>query len=162
MSHLLSFKKSMRRDLVQAGALILNSDYYSADEGEPTAPLLASLGEEEPGRQMLDMHPNLPISNYCRCRQAHAPSPFSLLPLRRRKPLLHHLPPPLPRNDRSAALTLGLSSRRITCKATEVSVAEEPSAAGDGENWVPVVPLSALPKGERRVIIQDGETILLL
>ena len=83
-------------------------------------------------------------------------------PLRRRKPLLHHLPPPLPRNDRSSALTLGLSSRRITCKATEVSVAEEPSAAGDGENWVPVVPLSALPKGERRVIIQDGETILLL
>lgn len=32
----------------------------------------------------------------------------------------------------------------------------------DGKNWVPVVPLSALPKGERRVIIQDGETILLL
>lgn len=43
-----------------------------------------------------------------------------------------------------------------------MSVAEESSAAGDGENWVPVVPLSALPKGERRVIIQDGETILLL
>ena len=87
----------------------------------------------------------------------HTPHLLSLSsPLRRRKPLLHHLPPPLPRNDRSAALTLGLSSRRITCKATEVSVAEEPSAAGDGENWVPVVPLSALPKGERRV------TILLL
>lgn len=32
----------------------------------------------------------------------------------------------------------------------------------DGKNWVPVVPLSALPKGERRVIVQDGETILLL
>lgn len=27
---------------------------------------------------------------------------------------------------------------------------------------MPVVPLSALPKGERRVIIQDDETILLL
>lgn len=45
---------------------------------------------------------------------------------------------------------------------------EESSASGGGdggggrENWVPVVPLSALPKGERRVIIQDGETILLL
>ncbi|KAJ9676166.1 hypothetical protein PVL29_024925 [Vitis rotundifolia] len=71
-------------------------------------------------------------------------------PLRRQKPLLHHLPPPLPRNDSSAALTLELSSRRITCKATEASVAEEPSDAGDGQNWVPVVPLSALPKGERR------------
>ena len=33
---------------------------------------------------------------------------------------------------------------------------------GEGDNWVPVVPLSALPKGERRVIIQNGETILLL
>ena len=32
----------------------------------------------------------------------------------------------------------------------------------DEKNWVPVVPLSALPKGERRVIVQDGETILLL
>lgn len=44
-----------------------------------------------------------------------------------------------------------------------MSVAEESSASGDGgDNWVPVVPLAALPKGERRVIIQDGETILLL
>lgn len=47
------------------------------------------------------------------------------------------------------------------CKATEVSVAEE-SSANSGENWVPVVPVAALPLGERRVIIQDGETILLL
>lgn len=30
------------------------------------------------------------------------------------------------------------------------------------KGWVPVVPLAALPRGERRVIIQDGETILLL
>lgn len=37
-----------------------------------------------------------------------------------------------------------------------------PKGGDDGENWVPVVPLAALPKGERRVIIQDGETILLL
>ncbi|KAG2375572.1 hypothetical protein LR48_Vigan442s010800 [Vigna angularis] len=48
----------------------------------------------------------------------------------------------------------------LTCKAAQVSVAEESSASGD--NWVPVVPLAALPRGERRVIIQDGETILLL
>lgn len=47
-------------------------------------------------------------------------------------------------------------------------MAEESSASGDdgggdgSTNWVPVVPLAALPKGERRVIIQDGETILLL
>lgn len=33
---------------------------------------------------------------------------------------------------------------------------------GDGKNWVPVVPLSALPKGERRVILQDGEAVLLM
>lgn len=43
-----------------------------------------------------------------------------------------------------------------------MSVAEGSSPASDGRNWVPVVPLSALPRGERRVIIQDGETILLL
>lgn len=36
------------------------------------------------------------------------------------------------------------------------------SGGGGGDNWVPVVPLAALPKGERRVIIQDAETILLL
>ncbi|KAL5713253.1 hypothetical protein ACHQM5_015346 [Ranunculus cassubicifolius] len=56
------------------------------------------------------------------------------------------------------------SSRKVVCKATEVSVAEEVGGGGgsDGKNWVPVVPLSALPKGERRVIIQDQETILLL
>lgn len=42
-------------------------------------------------------------------------------------------------------------------------MAEGPSASGGGgDNWVPVVPLGALPKGERRVIIQNGETILLL
>jgi Rieske-like [2Fe-2S] domain len=36
------------------------------------------------------------------------------------------------------------------------------SEGSSGEIWIPVVPLSALPKGERRVIMQDGETVLLL
>ncbi|XP_020230132.1 uncharacterized protein LOC109810931 [Cajanus cajan] len=48
----------------------------------------------------------------------------------------------------------------LRCRAAQVSVAEGSSAPGD--SWVPVVPLSALPRGERRVIIQEGETILLL
>lgn len=39
---------------------------------------------------------------------------------------------------------------------------ESPASDGGGKSWVPVVPLGALPRGERRVIIQDGETILLL
>ncbi|KAI9082956.1 hypothetical protein K1719_035099 [Acacia pycnantha] len=62
----------------------------------------------------------------------------------------------------------GKSVRRLRCEATQVSVAEGSSASGGGgggrgnENWIPVVPLAALPRGERRVIIQDGETILLL
>ncbi|KAH6780459.1 Rieske domain-containing protein [Perilla frutescens var. hirtella] len=62
--------------------------------------------------------------------------------------------------QRFPATTTTWSARRvaITCKAAEVS----PSSVQDGNNWVPVVPLAALPKGERRVIIQDGETILLL
>jgi nitrite reductase/ring-hydroxylating ferredoxin subunit len=41
----------------------------------------------------------------------------------------------------------------------------EPSAppeTGGGRSWVPVVPLAALPRGERRVIVQDGDEILLL
>ncbi|KAL6658607.1 hypothetical protein ACP70R_004193 [Stipagrostis hirtigluma subsp. patula] len=65
-------------------------------------------------------------------------------------------------------------SSRLACRAAEVSGAE-PSAApaaaaaeaaggsgGGGGSWVPVVPLAALPRGERRVIVQDGEEILLL
>ncbi|KAI4388849.1 hypothetical protein MLD38_001142 [Melastoma candidum] len=70
-------------------------------------------------------------------------------------------------------LPCGLSAacrRPSTVKATTVANNEpSPSSSStaasfsnDGVNWVPVVPLSALPKGERRVIIQDGETILLL
>lgn len=57
----------------------------------------------------------------------------------------------------------------ISCKATDVSSSSAESSAAaaespkdNNENWVPVVPLVALPKGERRVIIQDGQTILLL
>ncbi|KAA8528012.1 hypothetical protein F0562_035119 [Nyssa sinensis] len=65
----------------------------------------------------------------------------------------------------SPTIASSISRRKMVCKATEVTVAEESSASGggdDGKNWVPVVPLGALPRGERRVIIQDGETILLL
>ncbi|XP_051139358.1 uncharacterized protein LOC127257095 [Andrographis paniculata] len=67
--------------------------------------------------------------------------------------IISHRPRPRPR-----------SRRVIKCKATDVSPpSSSPVAAEeDGKNWVPVVPLAALPKGERRVIIQDGETILLL
>ncbi|GLT93866.1 hypothetical protein SLE2022_116360 [Rubroshorea leprosula] len=101
-------------------------------------------------------------------------------------PRNYHFPPPVTANCRKLPLSPLLfprpnhytpstsplvchfahqSSCRVVCKATEVSVTQESAASGDegsGENWVPVVPLSALPKGERRVIIQDGETILLL
>lgn len=47
-----------------------------------------------------------------------------------------------------------------------VSTEAEPTGAGSSQeatgNWVPVVPLSALPRGERRLVRQDGETVLLL
>lgn len=59
-------------------------------------------------------------------------------------------------------MKISRSVGRIVCEATEVSVAEETPTSSDGRNWVPVVPLAALPRGERRVIIQDRETILLL
>ncbi|PIN22338.1 hypothetical protein CDL12_04938 [Handroanthus impetiginosus] len=87
-------------------------------------------------------------------------------------PLHHHLPP---LTKPTSKIPLKCSHNRVrvvTCKATEVSPPSSSSssssppppsvAAEDGKNWVPVVPLAALPKGERRVIIQDGETILLL
>ncbi|KAE8682119.1 putative Transcriptional factor TINY [Hibiscus syriacus] len=82
-------------------------------------------------------------------------------------------PPPIilsPDDPLSTTYSLSIKqcsgSSRITCKATEMPPVREQSAASGGvsggENWVPVVPLAALPKGERRVIIQDGDNILLL
>ncbi|XP_073146172.1 uncharacterized protein [Henckelia pumila] len=100
-----------------------------------------------------------------------AHSPFSAVPSpsrRRRSPSHHHtILSPLTTKPTSK-MPLKTSHRSvdlITCKATEVSQSSSLASASsgeDGKNWVPVVPLSALPKGERRVIIQDGETILLL
>ncbi|KAI8025478.1 putative disease resistance protein [Camellia lanceoleosa] len=60
-----------------------------------------------------------------------------------------------------------ISLRKIMCNATEVPVTKDKGSKGgvsdkEGKNWVPVVPMAALPKGERRVIIQNGETIWLL
>eukprot|EP00252_Welwitschia_mirabilis_P017070 TRINITY_DN37947_c0_g1_i1.p1 TRINITY_DN37947_c0_g1~~TRINITY_DN37947_c0_g1_i1.p1 ORF type:complete len:303 (+),score=57.44 TRINITY_DN37947_c0_g1_i1:142-1050(+) len=36
------------------------------------------------------------------------------------------------------------------------------NAGKESRKWIPVVPLIALPKGERRLVRQDGETIMLL
>nr|ABR17245.1 unknown [Picea sitchensis] len=67
------------------------------------------------------------------------------------------------------AVTNKRNTLPIRCNASEVSVADEegpsPSISPpsmDNKNWVPVVPASALPKGERRLIRQDGDNILLL
>ncbi|OMO96937.1 hypothetical protein COLO4_14973 [Corchorus olitorius] len=104
------------------------------------------------------IHPNYhfipaPTPLFRRCRRHH-------LPILLRQPNIH-----LPLTYTQCSSSSG-SSGRFTCKATQVSsVSEEEGSSasgGGGENWVPVVPLAALPKGERRVIIQDGETILLL
>lgn len=90
----------------------------------------------------------------------HRRQPPSLLPLPH-WPIIAAKKFPVP----VLQVRLGLRPR-IHCNATEVtSLAEESSessSGSSGRNWVPVVPLAALPKGERRVIIQDGETILLL
>ncbi|KAI3684588.1 hypothetical protein L6452_33812 [Arctium lappa] len=77
----------------------------------------------------------------------------------------HRRKPPLPsfhyQNPQPGKPIIALAIRRdaTVCKATDVSSSV---VSDDRRNWVPVVPVSALPKGERRVIIQDGETILLL
>lgn len=68
---------------------------------------------------------------------------------------------------RSHLIPFHARSRRhpsLACRATDVSGAEPaaPPETGGGSSWLPVVPLAALPRGERRVIVQDGEEILLL
>ncbi|KAJ7554217.1 hypothetical protein O6H91_06G131200 [Diphasiastrum complanatum] len=72
------------------------------------------------------------------------------------------------------------SRKLIKCNAGDVSVTETetesetgntaapapplPESASDAAaaNWIPVIPASALPRGERRLIRQNDETILLL
>ncbi|XP_057490624.1 uncharacterized protein LOC130776424 isoform X2 [Actinidia eriantha] len=79
----------------------------------------------------------------------------------------HHLkPPPPPSLLQLSRITSDAGNplrtirvRKVVCNAAEVSSSV---AEASDKNWVPVVPVAALPRGERRVIIQDGETILLL
>jgi nitrite reductase/ring-hydroxylating ferredoxin subunit len=81
--------------------------------------------------------------------------------LHRRRVAASASPPP----RATATATLRHHQRVVGCRAAEVSGAEPSAAAGEASgdgNWVPVVPLAALPRGERRVIVQDGEEILLL
>ncbi|CAI5493320.1 unnamed protein product [Closterium sp. Naga37s-1] len=49
-------------------------------------------------------------------------------------------------------------SRSVVCSAASTEVT---AAAASTDNWVPVIPMEALPKGERRLIRQDGQEILL-
>ncbi|GAB2232397.1 hypothetical protein Drorol1_Dr00011429 [Drosera rotundifolia] len=96
--------------------------------------------------------PPTPKSSHHR-RPQPPPQPLSFPP-----PILSPFPSP--------------TRRQITCKATDLSSSSASAAASaeakeekevvEESGWVPVVPLAALPKGERRVILQDGETILLL
>ncbi|KAG8089384.1 hypothetical protein GUJ93_ZPchr0011g27983 [Zizania palustris] len=51
--------------------------------------------------------------------------------------------------------------RQLGVSGAEPSSAPPGAASSGGGSWVPVVPLTALPRGERRVIVQDGEEILL-
>ncbi|CAL0314537.1 unnamed protein product [Lupinus luteus] len=83
--------------------------------------------------------------------------PYHLLHPSPKPPLLHS--PPISLSCRHHFHHS--SPRPMRCKATQVSSVAEYNA-NNNNNWVPVVPLAALPKGERRVIIQDGEAILLL
>ncbi|XP_077249708.1 Rieske (2Fe-2S) domain-containing protein [Tasmannia lanceolata] len=91
----------------------------------------------------------LSTSNPPHCRK--------ILPLHRQISAGKHFSVHFPASNLHVSKNTG---KKISCKATEFSVAEQ--SPSDGRNWVPVVPLAALPKGERRVIIQDGESILLL
>lgn len=70
---------------------------------------------------------------------------------------------------RSGVLSGGRRLRRavVVCSSGDVSVSQGEAEAEAGTsqasgNWVPVIPLNALPRGERRLVRQDGETVLLL
>ncbi|EFJ23287.1 hypothetical protein SELMODRAFT_449457 [Selaginella moellendorffii] len=52
------------------------------------------------------------------------------------------------------------SSSEITTATTPDSSEEE--EAGGAGSWIPVVPFATLPRGERRLVRQENETILLL
>jgi len=55
------------------------------------------------------------------------------------------------------------SSSSSSNSSGDVSVSTEAGTSQQASgNWVPVIPLSALPRGERRLVRQDGETVLLL
>uniref|UniRef100_A0A0E0F441 Rieske domain-containing protein n=1 Tax=Oryza meridionalis TaxID=40149 RepID=A0A0E0F441_9ORYZ len=104
--------------------------------------------------------PPIPMASITTAAAAAAASSF----LHRRRRLAAAASPP--RGTAAATLRhhhIQHHQRVVGCRAAEVSGAEPSAAAASGDgNWVPVVPLAALPRGERRVIVQDGEEILLL
>ncbi|EPS67485.1 hypothetical protein M569_07291, partial [Genlisea aurea] len=80
----------------------------------------------------------------------------------RRKPLLFDCLPLTGITKPTTRISPSHSRTPITCKAADLSQQSQSSSVDVEADWVPVVPLAALPKGERRVIIQGRETILLL
>ncbi|GLJ31058.1 hypothetical protein SUGI_0621590 [Cryptomeria japonica] len=58
--------------------------------------------------------------------------------------------------------TKNAGSLSVRCNASEVSASVAEEASSMDKNWVPVVPLSALPQGERRLVRQNNDNILLL
>ncbi|BFI03774.1 hypothetical protein MPTK1_1g07060 [Marchantia polymorpha subsp. ruderalis] len=74
---------------------------------------------------------------------------------------------------KSGGFRSGAGARKRSCVSVECSAAGEASSTttsssspspppADGGSWVPVIPTSALPRGERRLVRQDGENVLLL
>ncbi|KAL2649651.1 hypothetical protein R1flu_017779 [Riccia fluitans] len=70
------------------------------------------------------------------------------------------------RGESQATRSRRKSSLSVECSASGETSATPTSAsaseAGVGGPWIPVIPTSALPRGERRLIRQDGENVLLL
>lgn len=74
------------------------------------------------------------------------------------------------RHARVGALVSGSARKNVVvCSSSssggDVSVSQASAEARPSQasgNWVPVIPLAALPRGERRLVRQDGETVLLL
>lgn len=64
---------------------------------------------------------------------------------------------------RSEVSTTSLKSFRAPKTSTRCAAADATSSTAEiSDYWIPVIPVEALPRGERRLVRQNGETILLL
>eukprot|EP00271_Cylindrocystis_brebissonii_P011650 TRINITY_DN29550_c0_g1_i1.p1 TRINITY_DN29550_c0_g1~~TRINITY_DN29550_c0_g1_i1.p1 ORF type:complete len:295 (-),score=43.39 TRINITY_DN29550_c0_g1_i1:637-1521(-) len=111
-----------------------------------TSTLLRTAGVEQCLSQSVSSHRDLSVA----CRAAG--SKVALREILKSRNVQLKVSTCLPSRTVSRSLS---SCQMVRCNAAETSTVE-------ASTWVPVIPIEALPKGDRRLVRQDGETILLL